>query len=121
MDNLQPQAPVGETGAKGGIAKGSTRQLQFSIIQPTTKRDTVLQWFAEGKSLNCFQAVRLLHDYVLRSTVSDITKIYGISFIKKNETVPGYRDSVAHCVQYKLAPEQRIKAWRVLGKEVGHV
>ena len=88
-----------------------------SKLNPNTKRATVLRAFiGRGvKGLNCFEAVRVAHDYVLRSTVSDLYRDYGFSFARKWEKVPGHAGSQVDCVRYWLSPESRRKACDMLG------
>ncbi len=79
-------------------------------IKPGTKRYSVLEWFARGNTCNCFEAVRELRDYVLRSTVSDLQREYGLSFAKKQETVPGHSGSKVLCTRYWLPASEIVKA-----------
>jgi hypothetical protein len=88
---------------------------QSKPINPTTKRAAVLRVFLErgNTGLNCFEAVNLAHDYVLRSTVSELVRD-GISFSKRPEQVPGHGGSPVDCVRYSLTPEGAAKARALL-------
>lgn len=72
-----------------------------------TKRAAVLRVFLERgeRGLNCFEAVRLAHDYVLRTTVSECASFHGIAFAKRFEAVPGHNGSKIDCVRYSLTAE----------------
>jgi hypothetical protein len=85
-------------------------------INPITKRAAILRLFiARGElGLNCFEAVRLGHDYVLRSTVSDFSRDFGIHFSRKWEKVPGFNGSPVDCVRYWLTPEDALAARQML-------
>ncbi len=71
-----------------GVAN-SAPELNFNI--PIIKRDTkmfgVLSAFAEGRSLNRFDAIRSLNETCLNSTISKIEEL-GIQIRRKFETVP---------------------------------
>ncbi|OAI51719.1 hypothetical protein AYO46_07520 [Betaproteobacteria bacterium SCGC AG-212-J23] len=66
------------------------------------------------RGLNCFEAVRLARDYVLRTTISDFRKL-GIFFQRKFETVPGFNNSKIECVRYWLSPRDAQTARDLLG------
>lgn len=94
-------------------AHGITSFQQVSRkLNPRTKRASVLRTFLERGSLglNCFDAVRIAHDYVLRTTVSELTRYNGITFHKRYEQVPGFAGSKVECVRYSLTPEGEARA-----------
>lgn len=100
-------------------AHGSTTFQQVSRkLNPRTKRASVLRTFLERGSLgmNCFESVRLAHDFVLRSTVSELTRYNGITFHKRYEQVPGYAGSKVDCVRYTLTAEGEARARLLLGE-----
>lgn len=88
-------------------------------LNPKSKRANVLRVFLErgAAGLNCFEAVRIAHDYVLRTTVSECAKYHGISFLKKFEQVPGFAGSEIDCVRYVLSPEGESKARELLSAD----
>jgi hypothetical protein len=85
-------------------------------LNPKSKRAAVLRVFLERGSagLNCFEAVTLAHDYVLRTTVSECKSYHGIEFLKRFEQVPGHAGSKVECVRYWLSPEGEAKARELL-------
>ena len=92
-------------------------------LTPGTKRADVLQAFIDRgrRGLNCFEAVGVCHDYVLRTTVSEFRRDFGIAFEKERETVPALGGSkTAECVRYRLTPEGEAMARDLLaGAELG--
>ncbi len=81
-------------------------------IKRHTKLGRILESFANGRSLNRFQAVEL-HDWCLNTTVSAIQQ-YGVRVDRKIETVRGYLGTKTHCARYWLDAEQRSKARKLL-------
>lgn len=73
--------PEGET--------NSNSRLDFNIpvIRKDTKLFRVLSAFAEGRSLNRFDAIRTLNETCLNSTISKIEDL-GIQINRKFEPVP---------------------------------
>ena len=100
-----------------GVAAPAALVKRFKL-NPNTKRAGVLRLFLQrgDRGLNCFEAVRLGHDYVLRSTVSDVGRDFGIEFSREWEKVPGHNDSVVDCVRYRLTPESTSKVRKMLGE-----
>lgn len=86
-------------------------------LDADTKRAAVLRIFLERgeRGLNCFEAVRLAHDYVLRTTVSECKRYHGIAFAKRFEAVPGYNGSKVDCVRYSLTAEGAATVRELLG------
>lgn len=82
-----------------------------------TKRRRVLLYLSRGHSLNCFEAVPRLHDYVLRSTVSAI-QADGIEVFRTYETVRGFMGTPVTCSRYRLLDPERIKAKHRLASEM---
>src|SRR5688572_16671246 len=92
---------------------------QWRRLNPNSKRANVLRCFLKrgADGLNCFEAVRLAHDYVLRTTVSELIRYNGIQFIKSFEQVSGKGRGRVDCVRYSLTPEGEAKARELLGAE----
>jgi hypothetical protein len=87
-----------------------------ATVRKGTKKAKVLRTFVErGKrGLNCFEAVTLCRDYVLRSSVSDLQKTLGLKFTRKFEQVGEFKTL---CVRYSLDGEERAKAAKLLRGE----
>lgn len=113
------EALLNATGSKSSPA-ASVQQLKQLRLNPNTKRAAVLRCFLERgqRGLNCFEAVRLARDYVLRTTVSEIRRYHGIEFAKRFEQVPGFNGSRVDCVRYSLTTEGAAKAREILGDEL---
>lgn len=99
-------------------APEAARQQQ--PLNPSTKRASVLRVFLERgeRGLNCFEAVRLAHDYVLRTTVSECSRYHGIAFRKHFEQVPGHNGGKVECVRYSLTPEGAATVRELLGENL---
>lgn len=84
-----------------------------------TKRASMLRAFLDvgPAGLNCFVAALQHGDFVLRSSVSDLTHQYGIEFYRRHEEVPGRNSSRVHCTRYWLSPEGAARARELLGEE----
>ncbi len=82
-----------------------------------TKQTSMLNLFVEkGEAgLNCFEAANFHHDYVLRTTVSDIQRKYGLVFLRKMESVPNAFGGKTECKRYWLKEVDREKARKILG------
>jgi hypothetical protein len=89
----------------------------IKLMRKGTKREKVLRMLVErgAQGLNCFEAVQLCGDYVLRTTISDLQKELGITISRKPETIANQYNT--HCVRYWLEPDQRQKAAAMLGME----
>lgn len=87
-------------------------------LQPSTKRASMLQHFIRlgSNGINCFQAANHYHDYVLRSTVSDLQRLYGLTFSKERERVPNAFGKLTDCVRYWLPEQEMEKAIALLPK-----
>jgi len=64
--------------------------------------------------MNCFQAANEYHDYVLRSSISDFRRQFGIEFYRKYETVPGHNGGKVDCCRYWLSSTGAEKARELL-------
>lgn len=94
-------------------------EVKHYKLNPNTKRASILKQFIElgAKGMNCFEAANRHHDYVLRSTVSDIQREYGIWFDRKMEQVPNAFGKTTDCMRYWLCPKERTKALNLLGDQ----
>lgn len=81
-----------------------------------TKKETMLKTFIKlgRRDVNCFEAVNLYHDYVLRTTISDLRRDYGINFARKWEKVPNGFGKTTDCKRYWLDESNIKKALAVL-------
>ncbi len=91
-----------------------------STIQPGTKLHAVAGALCRGERLDCFMAVRAVHDYTLRSTISELANRYGVAIERTPKTVPGHTGSSVHCVEYHVgesgaAQLAKLLAWPVCG------
>jgi hypothetical protein len=82
-----------------------------------SKRAAVLKAMLErgAHGLNCFEAVTVCHDYVLRSTIADLQREHGFTFPRTWEQVAGHAGSKVECVRYRLSAEDVAKARALLG------
>lgn len=78
------------------------------------KIERVLAFLASGKSLNRFEAERLVNDHCLHSTMSVIKNRYGVAYSSRMETVPGWNGNPTRVSRYWLQKEARAKAGMVL-------
>lgn len=87
-------------------------------LNPKSKRAAMLRAFLEvgSEGMNCFTAALRFGDFVLRTTVSEMTRDDGIRFIKKFEQVPGRNGSKVDCVRYVLSPDGEAKARELLSE-----
>lgn len=87
-----------------------------AALRPGTKRYAVLKALLDSgpDGLDCFGAVRLVHDFVLRSTVSDIQSQYGLSISRRPHVVPNSFGGETHCVRYWIEGSARDRAARLL-------
>lgn len=82
-----------------------------------TKKEAMLKKFiALGRyGMNCFEAANRHHDYVLRTTVSDLHRDYGLEFTREWEKVPNAFGKTTDCKRYWLDDSNIDKALAVLG------
>lgn len=69
------------------------------------------------RGLNCFEAANKHHDYVLRTTVSDLQRDYGLEFSRKYEQVPNAFKSTTDYMRYCLDELNIAKALALLSNE----
>ncbi len=95
----------------------SSSPAQANDSTPAPKRKTkiasVLEFFISGQSLNRFEAERL-GDHCLNSTVAVLSNTYGLTFIRRTETVPNRFGGTTPVTRYKLPESEIERAQRVL-------
>lgn len=100
----------------GGLKEqNKTCEKKSSTLKPGTKIYNVAAALARGERLDCFQAVSRYHDYVLRSTISEIANRFGVSIDRMPKTVPGHGGSVVNCIEYTASEEGAKQLARLLG------
>jgi hypothetical protein len=102
-------------------AQSDPNDTPLRKLRQGTKAASLLALFLErgDRGLNCFEAVRLAHDYVLRTSVSNFQLQCGLVFHRRFEQVPGYNDSLVECVRYRIAPESIERARELIGISAG--
>src|SRR5688500_5066786 len=99
-------------------------QATRARINPRTKAAAVLKTFLEDgeRGMNCFESVRIAHDFTLRSTISNLRIQYGLVFARRWEEVPGHGGNFVECCRYWLARESIARARELLSQpEARHV
>ena len=100
-------------------AELDTQTAFGKLKQPehSTKKEAMLKKFiALGRhGMNCFEAANRHHDYILRTTVSDLYLDYKIEFSKEWEKVPNAFGKKTDCKRYWLDESNIDKALAVLG------
>lgn len=93
--------------------------VNAKLIDKNTKKASMLRLFVRlgEQGLNCFEAANTHHDYVLRTTVSDLHRDYGIVFDRKHEKVPNAFGKKTSCVRYWLDSSNASKAKLLLDYE----
>lgn len=72
-------------------ALGSKREMVLSVLLSRGQR-----------GLNCFEAVDAAHDFVLRSTVSELCSDFALQIPRTLEYVPGFnRKRLIPCMRYR--------------------
>lgn len=100
---------------------GIEPQATFKKVESrtkNTKKEAILKIFIERGELgiNCFESANMYHDYVLRTTVSDLSHgVGGIQFMRKWEKVPNAFGKQTDCVRYWLDELNISKAQAYLG------
>ncbi len=106
-----------ETKATGGnqmASENTTNKPKYN-----TKKASMLRLFIKlgERGLNCFEAANSHHDYVLRTTVSDLQRDFGLKFSRHYEQVPNAFGSKTDCMRYWLDDVNKAKAQAILGNE----
>ena len=104
----------------------ATGDNQMALVSTTsklkynTKKASMLRLFVSlgERGLNCFEAANSHLDYVLRTTVSDLHRDYGIEFSRKYEQVPNAFGSVTDCMRYWLDDLNTAKALATLEEAI---
>ena len=107
MENTKNKAAELPTQAAIGKTK-TPRQI--------TKKESLLKTFIllGKRGMNCFEAANHYHDYVLRTTVSDLHRDFGIEFARKREKVPNAFGKTTICMRYWLDESNSSKALALL-------
>lgn len=97
-------------------ANNTTSNHEGQHLRPGTKRAAILQTLLEigERGLNCFEAANRHHDYVLRSTISDLGR-YGLRFDRQMEQVPNSFGKHTDCMRYWISPASIEAAKTLLG------
>ena len=106
------------TGAAGEVEEktdASTFSRWPTKLKPGTKLHAVAAALCRGERLDCFMAVRRFHDYVLRSTVSELEHRYGIRIDRQTKQVPGFAGKPIHCSEYSAGEQAIARLARLLG------
>ena len=106
-----------KTKAIGGnqvASENTTKKPKYN-----TKKASMLRLFINlgERGLNCFEAANSHHDYVLRTTVSDLQRDYGLEFSRHYEQVPNAFKKTTDCMRYWLDDVNKAKALAILGDE----
>lgn len=103
-----------KTKATGEVALVSTAKKP----KYNTKKSSMIKLFIRlgERGLNCFEAANSHNDYVLRTTVSDIQRDYGLLFSRKYEQVPNAFGRVTDCMRYWLDDANKAKAITIVGE-----
>ncbi len=118
--HLRRRREVAEPATLAGVAVPETTKESSSEHKPTTiPRGSKLWHVADalrrGEHLDCFAAVRLYHDYVLRSTVSELANGYGVQIERKSKRVPGHGGKLVTCAEYWCEHDARVRLGELLG------
>ena len=108
--------------AQRHTATGSRIQLTKSDSTSRPRKwKRILGVFLAGRSLHRFEA-EPIGDHALHSTVSRLQS-FGVTILRKEETVPGYMGTPTRVMRYWLAPESVALARELLGQhgEARHV
>lgn len=95
----QEKNPVAAGTAGPGICDNKRNNPSATPL----KWQRILRAFADGKTLNRFEAARELRDWCLNTTVSQLER-RGVVILRRDEQVPGAFGPV-RCCRYWLAPQ----------------
>ncbi len=111
--SLEYSAKTKATGCNQMASESTTKKPKFN-----TKKTSILKKFIElgDKGMNCFDAANRYHDYVLRSTVSDIHRDFGIEFAREWTKVPNSFGKHTNCMKYWLDEKNKAKATNFLSQ-----
>ena len=102
------------TGCNQVASENTTKKLKYN-----TKKASMLRLFVSlgERGLNCFEAANIHHDYVLRTTVSDLQRDYGIKLSRHYEKIPNAFKTTTDCMRYWLDDTNIAKAQSILGNQ----
>lgn len=109
---------IDETKAAGVLdAPATASKATKSRPKYNTKKASMLRLFIRlgERGLNCFEAANSHHDYVLRTTVSDLQRDYGLEFSRHYEQIPNAFKTTTDCMRYWLDDVNKAKALAILG------
>ncbi|PWG62332.1 hypothetical protein DEM34_12725 [Spiribacter halobius] len=78
----------------------------------------MLLFLARGGSLNRFEAVSKLHDWVLPSTVAAIQEADSIEVARRYEQVSGFMGNPVTVSRYRLTDTERLRARQKLAADM---
>lgn len=92
-------------------------EKQHKALNPTTKIFSLVQAFLDigDRGMNCFEAANRHHDYVLRSSISELQQRHGLIFFRREEPVPNHTGGTTRCMRYWIAPQSRQRASELVG------
>lgn len=95
-----------------GLAPIAASETTTRKPKYNTKKVSIIKRFVDlgDRGMTCFDAANKYHDYVLRSTVSDIQRDFGIYFKREWTKVPNSFDGHTDCVRYWLDEANMVKA-----------
>jgi len=117
--------PASAEGAVGLDKKQQSNATQHNAVanplqlSPGTKIHAIATALCRGERLDCFSAVRRFHDYVLRSTISELKRRYAIRIDREMKQVPGFSGKLVSCAEYSAGEESRRKLGELLGRRNG--
>ena len=107
--------PAARTVPAGGEQRKDSERRKPTTIRPGTKLHAIASALARGRRLDCFMAVREFHDYVLRTTISELSNRHGVEIFRTVKRVPGYTGSPVDCVEYRASEDGAKQLARLLG------
>ena len=107
--------PAARTVTAGGEQRKESEQRKPTTIRPGTKLHAIASALARGRRLDCFMAVREFHDYVLRTTISELSNRHGVEILRTVKRVPGYTGSPVDCVEYRVGEGGAKRLAQLLG------
>jgi len=101
---------------------GNTSRRDRSTLRPEFKWKRTLREILSRSSssderawLHRFIAEKMCGDHTLPSTVSEIERVKGVRFERREITVPGHAGESARVMAYRVASESRARALELLG------
>lgn len=78
-----------------------------AATRPEPKIRRAIRFLASGRSLTCFNAPEVIHDWCVHSTVPEIEKRYGLRVDRIPTTVTGFGGVKTRCMKYRLVTEEQ--------------